>query len=282
MRYRLFAIGVLSLGMLAPGSWGQTPLDARACIEDSSSSPAKAVKSCTYAIDSGRLSTEDLFHVLLSRGTAYYLLRLYDHAIQDYTRAAQLNGAYEYVFSSRGLAYEMEGNFERAIQDYDQAIKLNPKMPGLYSLRASTQFKLGNYSAAKSDFAAALKQDPEKTFYPIWIYICAARSGLDARGELEKNAARINRKEWPGIVVDFFLGKVGQEAVLSATKNREAKREKARLGEAYFFLAERALIDGNRSEGMTLLQQSIDATGPESGEFLTAKVELRRLQHESH
>lgn len=283
MTIRLWAISVISLTMLAPGSGGQSlSPEARACFANTNRTLALRVKLCTDAIDSGFLSHEELSLALMTRANAFYLLQSFDQAIQDFTQAIQVDGPSVSLLRLRSEAYAGEGNYDRAIQDIDQSIRLKPKEADLHALRGRMQFDAGRYLAAAEDYAIAMKEDPKSPRYAIWRYISEARGGLDARDELEKNGTRLDRRHWPGTTIDLFLGKMGQEEFLASAKDRDKEKATTQLGTSYLYLAECALIAGNQFAAISFFQKSIDTLGDSVGANYISRIELQRLPRENH
>jgi tetratricopeptide (TPR) repeat protein len=104
---------------------------------------SQIIVGCTAEIQLGHFLVNDLALVFNNRGFAYYNLRRYDRAIQDYDQAVKLNPNYADAFNNRGDAYSDEGQSDRAIQDYDQAIKLNPNYSVAIKNRAIAIAKQG-------------------------------------------------------------------------------------------------------------------------------------------
>jgi lipoprotein NlpI len=260
-------------------SRAQLPPETRNCVALAARDPEQAVQLCTDVIRSGHLSDQYLPLVLKSRGDAFFNLQEYDLAIQDYDRVFKMNVVDADLFNNRGAAYMLKGYLERSIEDFTSAIKLNPKRAWYQYNRGRAQFFLGRYGLAHGDFADAQQREPKIPDLAIWLYIDDARNGLDARSELQKNAARISRKDWPGIIIDFYLGKAAPEQILSAAKSRNNKKEKEQLCEAYFYLAERALIAGNRDDALVLLHKSLQVADTDSEKAFPASAELRYLEN---
>ena len=63
---------------------------------------------------------------LISPGDAYYTLRKYQRAIQDYDKVFQLDSDFAEAYSNRASVHFMLGQKQRAIQDYDKVIQLAP------------------------------------------------------------------------------------------------------------------------------------------------------------
>ncbi len=105
-----------------------------------------------------------------------------------------------------------------------------------------------------------------------------ARGGNNALSELGKTVQRLDLKPWPGRVVEVYLGTAEPETVLSVAKDPDPQKDKNQLCEAYFYLAERALLAGNRDAAVGLLQQALQTEATqETVSYAAAKEELRRL-----
>lgn len=91
-----------------------------------------AIQDFTKAID---LNSEDVDYYY-NRGRAFYFEEYYKEAILDYTNAIKLNPKDDYTYNNRGLAYWKRGLFNGAMFDFTKAIDLNPKNIDAYNRRA--------------------------------------------------------------------------------------------------------------------------------------------------
>jgi len=212
------------------------------------------------------------------RGIAYRNKKDYDRAIQDYDQAIRLNPSYADAFNNRGGAYYYKKDYDRAIQDYDQAIRLNPSDISAFNFRGYSYFYLDKFAAAQSDFTTALAASPVDAYRVLWLYLSTARDGHSARAALEANAAQVKLADWPGPVVQTYLGKMTTAQLLTAASDPDAEKDSGQHCEAYFFLGEQALIAGRRIEAKRLFQQSIDTGVTSFVEYDAAQAELKRLQ----
>jgi len=213
-----------------------------------------------------------------NRGNAYRDKQDDDRAIQDYDQAIRLNPSDAGMFYNRGNAYRDKQDYDRAIQDYDQAIRLNPSFADAFNNRGYTYFYLDKFAAAQSDFTTAFAASPADAYLVLWLYLSTARAGLSARAGLEANAAQVKLADWPGPVVQTYLGKMTTAQLLSAAANPDAQKDREQHCEAYFYLGEQALIAGRRTEAKRLFQQSIDTGVTSFVEYAGAQSELKRLQ----
>jgi tetratricopeptide (TPR) repeat protein len=85
----------------------------------------------------------------------------YDEAIEEFTKAIELNPNMANAYFNRGNSYGKLGQFERAIQDYDEVISLNPQDASAYINRGNCYDKLGQLEQAIKNFDEAIRLDPD-------------------------------------------------------------------------------------------------------------------------
>jgi len=87
----------------------------------------------------------------ISIGLEYYRLENYNLAIENFTKAIELNPNDFYLYSFRGDAYVEIGYYNLAINDYTKSIKLNPNDSNGYNGRGVVYGLQGNYKSAIKD-----------------------------------------------------------------------------------------------------------------------------------
>jgi len=133
--------------------------DMERCF-DPRATNAQIIVGCSAEIQLGHFLEKDLALIFNNRGFAYYNLRRYDSAIEDYGQAIKLNPNYAEAFNNRGDAYADKGQPDRAIQDYNQAIKLNPNDAEAFNRRGVSYSDKGQPDRAIQDFEQAIKLKP--------------------------------------------------------------------------------------------------------------------------
>lgn len=99
---------------------------------------------------------------LANRGNAYFNKREYDAAMQDYDAALRLNPVgYATLFYGRGSIYNANGEAVQAIEQFDQAILLQPEFPEAFNNRGVAYFNNGQFSRAIGDYVQALDFRPD-------------------------------------------------------------------------------------------------------------------------
>ena len=74
-----------------------------------------------------------------------------DLAITDFDKALQINPNYAEAYFSRGLAYKYKENLDEAISNFNKAIEIKPDFIDAYNQRAGAYFKKGLYDRSWDD-----------------------------------------------------------------------------------------------------------------------------------
>lgn len=117
----------------------------------------EAIQDLTKAIE---LNLE-LAEAYYTRGLAFSNQDEYEHAIEDYTKAIELNPKFAEAYYFRGSAYSIQGEYERAIEDWTKAIELKPDDAGTYILRGLTYYDQGEYEHVIEDSTKAIELEPD-------------------------------------------------------------------------------------------------------------------------
>lgn len=137
-----------------------------------------AVVACKGLLDSSGLSDEDQATIRYKYARALRDTGDPDAAIENYTRAIELNPAAE-AYNYRGVAYYDKGDYQRAIDDYTEALRIKPSDADALNNRAWTRYMAGDIDKAFEDANRAVSLDGTKAY--IW----------DTRGHInEKRGAR--------------------------------------------------------------------------------------------
>ena len=96
-------------------------------------------------------------HVLAyyGRGIAYWRKEDFDHSIEDFTRAMELDPDDAAIYYGRGLSYWGKGDYAHGIRDFSRAIELNPNDASAYYSRGANFMITHSWENAKSDFSTA-------------------------------------------------------------------------------------------------------------------------------
>ena len=84
-----------------------------------------------------------------------------DHqeAIEDFTRAIEIDAQLYAAWYHRGLAWEKLDDFDNALSDYSQVVQINPKHVEAYFRRGQIHERLEAFEDAIADYEAAIDEN---------------------------------------------------------------------------------------------------------------------------
>ena len=120
-----------------------------------------AIRYYSNVIELNPTGSHFTFIAYSSRGYTYGSQGKPDKAIEDYTRAIELEPNSALAYSNRGAAYQKQGNLEQAIEDCTSAIELKPNNDQAYKNRGGAYYEQGNLEQAIEDFTSAMELKPD-------------------------------------------------------------------------------------------------------------------------
>ncbi len=119
-----------------------------------------ALAACDRIITNGGSSREQRGAAHINRGQHLYESQKYDRAIEDFTAAIALKPKrLAMAYSNRGNAYFMTGDDKAAIENYTRAVDVDSDYAAAYTARGLLYEKSGNLKKARADYDAALEAD---------------------------------------------------------------------------------------------------------------------------
>lgn len=116
-----------------------------------------AIEDLNRALDLSKGENNKFFEnkIYVSRGAAYQKLFAFEQALNDYSKAIQLNDNNPNVFLYRGYLYYQTNEFEEAIKDFNIVIEIDPENPYAYYNRGMAYLKQVKDDEACDDFHTA-------------------------------------------------------------------------------------------------------------------------------
>lgn len=90
---------------------------------------------------------------------------MYQEAVEQYSRAINLNPNNAVYFCNRAAAYSRLENHENAIADCEEAVRLDPRYAKAYGRLGIAYSSLNRFREAKDAYMKALSADPGNTMY---------------------------------------------------------------------------------------------------------------------
>jgi lipoprotein NlpI len=204
-----------------------------------------------------------------NRGISWKLIGDFDRAVADnmevLARAPRFSAVYEELGTLAGFRYD----FDAAIAHLDQAIRLAPRTASHYKARGLAKFARGSFTAAESDlrYSINIADDP---YALLFWHLASCKMGRNAADEFESRAPRLNRQQWPAVVIALYLGKVDADAVRYAAANSDERAE------AEFYIGEWHLLARRRDHALAALQVAAKSCPTWFMEHTAAVMELNR------
>ncbi len=167
--------------------------------------------------EAGRFDSElkKLYWVILLNPTAFnYSLRggvnmkanRLDKAIEDYTKAIEIDPNLMEYYCSRAYCYSLDNQNDLSIKDYDSAIRIAPNEFSLFLYRAQSFEDNQDFENAISDYNIAISKDPNEIEAYIGKGICLARLKKYSKAISTYNAGlKIDPETTEFIVISEYL-----------------------------------------------------------------------------
>lgn len=210
------------------------------------------------------------------RGFCYSHIDKLELAIEDYTRAINLDSTTAYVYSARGAVSELSGDFRGAKADFTKAILLDPQNFWNHFVMARLEEKhFGNKEAAMKEYNEALSLNKES------IYALFYRGRLYSNKFNNKESAQ---RDYVRILdIDTVItesNNLRQFALLELGRKDEAIQwqskilEKFPTAENYYFAAGLYALLENSKKSLDYLSLALD-NGYRQYSFIEAEEDLR-------
>lgn len=244
---------------------------------------AEAIRLYTRALESRDLSQNNRAIALNNRCNVYNDKAQHGSAIADCDAAIQIKPDNPLPFNNRGNSYTSLGRYDRAILDYAEAQRLNPRFALAINNRGLAHYYKGDYQFAEADFDKSIALNPNYPYAALRLYFTRQRLGIDGRTQLATQSMRFNLTQWPGPLIQLYLGKIGPTEALTKAQNDSPKTSSEQLCEANFYIAEYHLGKSDRTAALAQFRAAKETCKllPGFVEHHGVKIELKRLDGSS-
>ena len=213
------------------------------------------------------------------------------------------NARYRY---NRGVVRAEHGRFAEAVADFDIALAAHPDLTYAWLERGAAKLSLDDVAGARADWAKAAQSDPKL----IWVHWYQA-TGDFVEGRFAEAAAGFNRiaaaepafvpaklwraiahgrggkalavddpgsTDWPEPAVRFFRKEIDEAALLKIAGEDRVSGDRRRTAEAHYFIAQRALIEGDRATARDHLWWALAIPSPRHVWRIAAERDLKQLE----
>ena len=162
----------------------------------------KEIKECTESIEIYKPAHSSTYY---SRGNAKFQLKDYQSAIEDYTKAIEVEPSYGEAYYKRGFVMHSLQHFLEAITDYSKAIEIYPNYASAYYCRGNVKSTLQDYKGAIVDYTKVIELDKH------W------ESAYKNRG-----IAKYQLRDYRGSIIDYLRSIDPNHATTKFEKQQES------------------------------------------------------------
>ncbi|MBI5076694.1 MAG: tetratricopeptide repeat protein [Nitrospirae bacterium] len=233
--------------------------------------------SRSIKMDSKRADTYRL------RGEAYSVLHDYGMAAADMKKSIELNPKACCEFHMLGDYLMQQGETEQAIIQYTKATECEPNHDTAYIHRGLVYYRTGRFANAFADFTSVTDKARTYDYVLLYAHIAGRKSNIQGLDDFTHMLSVLFSKksadQWIVQLAGYLLGDSMNEGKLieEAKKGKDTDDINGRLCEAYYFIAEKLLLQGATGMAEEYFRKSIDTGVQDFMEPETSKAMLRML-----
>ncbi len=181
------------------------------------------------------------------------------------------------ALNNRGTAYEEMGKYELAMADFDRATKLRSYYATAYINRGFLDFIIGQFGKAASDLGQGLDINSSSAYAALWRHIALGHANRTDADDLETRGAKLGASDWPGPLVELYLGYASLDRVRAAAAAAKPAERTERACELAFYVGEYELLRGDAAKAQAELGQAAELCPTNYIEYYGARAELQRI-----
>ncbi|WP_133405791.1 lipoprotein NlpI [Parashewanella tropica] len=234
-----------------------------------------------------KLTDKQRARFMYERGVIYDRIGLPLSARYDFRQALNLNPRLADAYNFLGIYSTLEGDFDSAYDAFDSVLELAPKYEYAYLNRGIALYYAGRFDLAIKDFTEFYEHSPKDAYRAIWLYLAQRKLNPNqAKVSLDKYVKMLPEGEWPTFIAQYFQGKMTADELINRAsqdiESEDQQREYTKhLCEAYFYIAQQALMQGNKEAAAQLFRLTLATNVYDYVEYRVAGLELDRLEGES-
>jgi lipoprotein NlpI len=186
------------------------------------------------------------------------------------------------AYRLRAMARVIQGRADAGISDLSAAIKLMPTEAALYEERGYAHFFARNFPAAASNLSKALELNPQLTRIIPWLALSQSRSGKPAESQATLEAAeqaKIQPNAWVDRVNRYLAGQIAEDELVSSATDLAADGKTERMCEARFFIGQKKILTNQAERATDDFRQAAASKATALTAYRAARYELGEFQN---
>jgi lipoprotein NlpI len=240
-----------------------------------------AIARYNHILTQASLKDEERAELLFQRGMLYDSVGLSGLARYDFMQALELKPDMAEAHNSIGIHHIEEMDFIMAYESFDSTLDINPDYDFAILNRGIALYYGGRVELALTDLNRFYEKDKQDPYRVLWSFIVEQKVDRNrALTSLAVHRKELDDKNWATSIVDFYLGKVDETAVIADLVDdvKSQKQLNDRLCEAYFYLGKYHSDLGNKVKAANYFKLSLSTNVFEYVEYRFSRVELARLR----
>jgi lipoprotein NlpI len=239
----------------------------------------RLIGAASAQIESGAIEGRQLAEAFRNRGVGRSYLKQYAEALEDFSRAIEIDQVNPQYYEDRAIAYLKLREFKPASTDLDMALGLDRKRTSSHREKGRLAFYQGDFAEASQEFARAMEtgSDEAVVYSAIWLHMALKRGGLPGEAPLGAIAAQLDQLQWPSPILQMFSGNLQPDEAIAAAASRDPRVALLQQCEAYFYAGEQYLIRGERDKARAAFEAAMATGVTEFMEFDWSARELETM-----
>lgn len=230
-------------------------------------------------IEKGDQEGKDLAELFRNRGVARNYLLQYPEALQDFSRAVEIDQVNPQYYEDRAITHIKLREYESAARDLDMALGLDSKRASAFREKGRLAFYQKDFYRASQEFSRTLQNaEGDQVVYAVmWIELALRRGDIGGQGPIGVIAAQMQPDQWPGPVVQMLAGQMEPEAAIEAAEGKNPRQTLMQQCEGYFYAGQQYLIRGERDKAKAAFEAAVATGVTEFMEYDWAVQELEQF-----
>jgi len=240
----------------------------------------RVVLQASARIESGEVEGTQLAEAFRNRAVARNYMLQYAEALQDFSRAIDIDQVNAQYYEDRAITYLKLREFDAAARDLDMALGLDPKRGSAFREKGRLAFYQKDFYRASQEFSRALQSaEGDQVVYAVmWIEMALRRGEIGGQGPIGVIAAQMQPGQWPGPVVQMLAGQMEPEAAIESATTINPKQTLMQQCEAYFYAGQHYLISKEPEKAKAAFQAAVATNVTEFLEYDWAVQELEQMK----
>ncbi len=230
------------------------------------------------------LKDNERAELFYQRGMLYDSVGLSGLARADFTQAIQLKPDLAEAYNSIGIHYIQQMDFIQAYEAFDSTLDINPEYDFALLNRGIALYYGGRADLAIKDLQDFYAKDEADPYRALWAFIAEqAVAPESASAHLRVARDKLDAKNWAVLIVDFYLGRIGENDLLNALVIGVTSQNQLtdRLCEAYFYLGKFHNALEHRGIASNYFKLALSTNVYEYVEHRYARLELNLLREQA-